>query len=164
MGKPFELLPWGGGVVWQFYGIQIQDEDGLWAYYRRYLYDELPKKNDKMELAVSLGLYHLLYDGEKRPWVGVFSSGKENASQIYETAKYMVENIGLDQPEHDPVAWVVDSRKEVHTKYDDVLKVYFADVATKHGYSPSTIIIDELHVQLDHRLWDVLTADSNTAR
>lgn len=104
-GKPFELLPWEEEAVRQFYGIQVQDEDGLWVRYRRYLYDELPKKNGKTELAAGLGLYHLLYDGEERPRVGVFSSDKENASQIYEAAKYMVENTSLGQPEHDPIAW-----------------------------------------------------------
>ena len=46
-GKPFELLPWEEEAVRQFYGIQVQDEDGLWVRYRRYLYDELPKKNGK---------------------------------------------------------------------------------------------------------------------
>ena len=143
-GKPFELLPWEEEAVRQFYGIQVQDEDGLWVRYRRYLYDELPKKNGKTELAAGLGLYHLLYDGEERPRVGVFSSDKENASQIYEAAKYMVENTSLGQPEHDPIAWAVDSRKEIHTKYGGVLKVYSADAATKHGYSFSAIIIDEL--------------------
>ena len=97
-GKPFELLPWEEEAVRQFYGIQVQDEDGLWVRYRRYLYDELPKKNGKTELAAGLGLYHLLYDGEERPRVGVFSSDKENASQIYEAAKYMVENTSLGQP------------------------------------------------------------------
>ena len=79
--------------------------------------------------------------------MGVFSSDKENASQIYEAAKYMVENTSLGQPEHDPIAWAVDSRKEIHTKYGGVLKVYSADAATKHGYSFSAIIIDELHAQ-----------------
>ena len=100
----------------------------------------------------------------RRPRVGVFSSDKENASQIYEAAKYMVENTSLGQPEHDPIAWAVDSRKEIHTKYGGVLKVYSADAATKHGYSFSAIIIDELHAQPNRRLWDVLTAGSNAAR
>ena len=163
-GKPFELLPWEEEAVRQFYGIQVQDEDGLWVRNRRYHKDELPKKNGKTELAAGLGLYHLLYDGEERPRVGVFSSDKENASQIYEAAKYMVENTSLGQPEHDPIAWAVDSRKEIHTKYGGVLKVYSADAATKHGYSFSAIIIDELHAQPNRRLWDVLTAGSNAAR
>ena len=143
-GKPFELLPWEEEAVRQFYGIQVQDEDGLWVRYRRYLYDELPKKNGKTELAAGLGLYHLLYDGEERPRVGVFSSDKENASQIYEAAKYMVENTSLGQPEHDSLVWRRDSVREIRSRDGGVMKVYSSDASTKHGFSFSAIIIDEL--------------------
>lgn len=163
-GKPFELQPWEMDAITQFYGVQTQDEDGSWVRYRRFLYDELPKKNGKTEFAAGLGLYHLLWDGEARPRVGVFSSDKENATQIYEAAKYMVAHTCLGQPEHDPIAWAVDSRKEIHTKYGGVMKIYSSDAETKHGYSFSCIIIDELHAQPNRRLWDVLISGSNAAR
>lgn len=163
-GKPFELLPWELDAITTFYGVQEQDEDGTWSRYRRFLYDELPKKNGKTEFAAGLGLYHLLYDGEARPKVGIFSSDKENATQVYEAAKYMVEHTCLGQPEHDPIAWAVDSRKEIHTKYGGVLKVYSSEATTKHGYSFSAIIFDELHAQPKRDLWDILTAGSNAAR
>ena len=96
--------------------------------------------------------------------MGIFSSDKENAAQVYEAAKYMVEHTCLGQPEHDPVAWAVDSKREIHTKYGGVLKVYSADAVSKHGYSFSAIIFDELHTQPNRRLWDVLTAGSDAAR
>lgn len=163
-GKPFELLPWELDAITNFYGVQEQDEDGTWSRYRRFLYDELPKKNGKTEFAAGLGLYHLLYDGEPRPKVGIFSSDKENATQVYEAAKYMVEHTCLGQPEHDPIAWAVDSRKEIHTKFGGVLKVYSSEATTKHGYSFSAIIFDELHAQAKRDLWDILTAGSNAAR
>lgn len=163
-GKPFELLPWEELAITNFYGVQAQDEDGTWSRYRRFLYEELPKKNGKTEFAAALGLYHLLYDGEPRPKVGIFSSDKENATQVYEAAKFMVEHSCLGQPEHDPIAWAVDSRKEIHTKYGGVLKVYSSEATTKHGYSFSAIIFDELHAQAKRDLWDILTAGSNAAR
>ncbi len=163
-GKPFELLSWEELAITNFYGVQAQDEDGTWSRYRRFLYEELPKKNGKTEFAAALGLYHLLYDGEARPKVGIFSSDKENATQVYEAAKYMVEHTCLGQPEHDPIAWAVDSRKEIHTKYGGVLKVYSSEATTKHGYSFSAIIFDELHAQPKRDLWDILTAGSNAAR
>lgn len=163
-GQPFQLLPWELNAITQFYGVQEQDEDGQWYRHRRFFYNELPKKNGKTELAAGLGLYHLLWDGEQRPKVGIFSSDKENASQVYDAAKYMVEHTCLGQPEHDPIAWAVDSRREIHTKYGGVLKVYSADAQTKHGYSFSAIIFDELHAQPNRKLWDILTAGSNAAR
>ena len=116
-GEPFVLADWELEAIRQFYGVQAQDEDGTWSRYRRFLYDELPKKNGKTELAAGLGLYHLLGEPEKRPRVGLFSSDKENAAQVYEAAKYMVEHTCLGQPEHDPIAWAVDSRREIHTKF-----------------------------------------------
>lgn len=163
-GEPFQLQDWELDAIQKFYGVQEQDEDGSWRRYRRFLYDELPKKNGKTEFAAGLGLKHLLWDGEKRPKVGIFSSDKDNAAQVYDAAKYMVEHTCLGQPEHDPIAWAVDSKREIHTKYGGLLKVYSADAETKHGYSFSAIIFDELHAQPNRRLWDVLTTGSDAAR
>ena len=163
-GEPFRLSDWEREAIEQFYGVQVQLEDGSWARYRRFLYEELPKKNGKSEFAAALGLNHLLWDGEKRPQVGIFAADKNNADIIYQAAKYMVEHSCLGQPEHDPIAWARDSRREIHTKFGGVLKVYSADAETKHGYSFSGIIIDELHAQPNRRLWDVLTAGSDAAR
>ena len=163
-GQPFELLPWEREAIQGFYGVQVRDEDGGWVRYRRFLYDELPKKNGKSEFAAALGLYHLLWDGEKLPNVGIFAADKNNADIIYQSAKYMVAHTCLGRPEHAPVAWARDSRREIHTKYGGVLKVYSADAETKHGYSFSCIILDELHAQPNRRLWDVLTAGSSAAR
>ena len=163
-GKPFELADWELEAVRQFYGVQVQDEDGSWVRLRRFLYEEIPKKNGKSEFAAGLGLLHLLWDGESVPQVGIFAADKNNADIIYQCAKYMVEHTCLGQPEHAPIAWARDSRREIHTKYGGVLKVYSADADTKHGYSFSAIIIDELHAQPNRKLWDVLTAGSDAAR
>ncbi len=164
-GKPFQLLDWEMDAIRQFYGVQALDDDGeTWVRYRRFLYDEIPKKNGKSELAAGLGLYHLLFDGETRPNVGIFAADKNNADIIYQAAKYMVEHTCLGQPKHDPVAWCRDSRREIHTKDGGVLKVYSSDAETKHGYSFSCILIDELHAQPNRRLWDVLTVGSDAAR
>lgn len=163
-GRPFQLLPWEEEAIRLFYGVQVQDADGRWVRYRRFLYDELPKKNGKSEFAAGLGLYHLLYDGENRAQVGVFAADKNNADIIYQAAKYMVEHTCLGRPEGAPLAWAVDSRREIHTRLGGVLKVYSSDAETKHGYSFSAILIDELHAQKNRRLWDVLTAGTDAAR
>ena len=163
-GRPFQLLPWEEEAIRLFYGVRVQDADGRWVRYRRFLYDELPKKNGKSEFAAGLGLYHLLYDGENRAQVGVFAADKNNADIIYQAAKYMVEHTCLGRPEGAPLAWAVDSRREIHTRLGGVLKVYSSDAETKHGYSFSAILIDELHAQKNRRLWDVLTAGTDAAR
>lgn len=164
-GKPFLLLPWEIDAIDKFYGVVALDvAENIWLRYRQYLYIEIPKKNGKSELAAALGLYHLLADGEELPNVGIFAADKDNASIIYNAAKYMVEHSCLAQPEHDPIAWAVDSRKEIRTKYGGVMKVYSTDVKSKHGYSFSAVIFDELHAQPDRRLWDVVTTGSGDAR
>lgn len=163
-GKPFVLADWERDAIRQFYGVQTKDEDGRWVRYRHYFYDEIPKKNGKSELAAALGLYHLVGDGEAQPRVGIFAADKNNAGIIYDAAKFMVENSALSRPEKTPICWCRDSRKEIHTKYGGVLKVYSADADTKHGYSFSCVIFDELHAQPNRKLWDVLTFGSGSAR
>lgn len=163
-GQPFVLSAWEEEAIRQFYGVQAQDEDGAWSRYRRYLYEEIPKKNGKSEFAAGLGLYHLIADGEARPQVGIFAADKTNADIIYQCAKYMVEHTALGQPEHDPLVWCRDSVREIRSRDGGVMKVYSSDASTKHGFSFSAIIIDELHAQSNRRLWDVLTAGSDAAR
>ena len=163
-GRPFKLLPWEMDAIREFYGVQVMDEDGSWSRYRRFLYDEIAKKNGKSEFAAGLGLYHLMWDGEARPQVGIFAADRQNADIIYQCAKYMVEHTAMSQPEHDPLVWYRDSVREIRTKFGGVMKVYSSDADTKHGYSFSAIIIDELHAQPNRRLWDVLTVGSDAAR
>lgn len=163
-GTPFKLMPWEQNAIRQFYGVQVEDDDGLWVRYRRFLYTEIPKKNGKSEFAAGLGLYHLLADGEKVPNVGIFAADKENANIIYNAAKYMVEHTAMSQPAHRPLVWCRDSVREIRTRFGGVMKVYSSDAETKHGYSFSAILIDELHAQPNRRLWDVLTEGSDSAR
>lgn len=163
-GKPFRLLDWQEQVVREFFGVQVEDVDGTWVRYRRYLYEETPKKNGKTEFAAGLGLKFLVADREPLPLVGVFSTDKVNADQIYRCAKFMVENTALGQPEHDPLTWCVDSKREIHCKLGGMMKVYSSDAAQKHGESYSAIILDELHAQQNRKLWDILTTGSDAAR
>jgi phage terminase large subunit-like protein len=163
-GQPFTLLPWEQEADRQFFGVQVKNDDGKWVRYRRFLYEEIPKKNGKSEYAAGLGLYFLLGDGERRPNVGIFAADKLNADIIYQCAKYMVDHTALSQPEGAPLVWCRDSVREIRTRFGGLLKVYSSDADTKHGYSFSAIIMDELHAQPNRRLWDVLTVGSNAAR
>jgi len=163
-GEPFVLLEWQKQAIREFYGVQVLDDDGNWVRYRRFLYDEIAKKNGKSGFAAGLGLFHLLADGEKVPNVGIFAADKQNADIIYKCAKYMVEHTALSQPAHRPLAWCRDSVREIRTRFGGVMKVYSSDAESKHGFSFSAILIDELHAQPNRRLWDVLTAGSDAAR
>lgn len=166
-GQPFELLPWEEQLIREFYGVQVKDDDGRWVRYRRFLYNEIPKKNGKSELAAGLGLYHLLADGETKPNVGIFAVDKENADIIYQCAKFMVEHTALSQPAHRPIAWCRDSVREIRTRFGGLMKVYSGDVDNKHGPSFSAILCDELHAwagMAGRKRWQVLTVGSDAAR
>ena len=166
-GQPFDLLPWEEQLIREFYGVQVKDDDGGWVRYRRFLYNEIPKKNGKSELAAGLGLYHLLADGETKPNVGIFAVDKENADIIYKCAKYMVEHTALSQPAHRPIAWPRDSVREIRTRFGGLMKVYSGDVDNKHGPSFSAILCDELHAwagRAGRERWRVLTVGSDAAR
>lgn len=166
-GKPFVLLPWQEQLIQAFYGVQVQDDDGTWVRYRRFLYNEIPKKNGKSEMAAGLGLYHLLADGESIPNVGIFAVDKLNADIIYKCAKYMVDHTALSQPAHKPLTCCRDSVREIRTQFGGVMKVYSGDVENKHGTSFSCIICDELHAwtgRAGRARWEVLTTGSDAAR
>ena len=163
-GKPFRLLPWELDAIGKFYGVVALDvQEDIWVRYRSYLYIEIPKKNGKSEFAAALGLYHLLADGEAMPSVGIFAADKDNASIIFNAAKYMVEHTALGAGAR-PLAWAVESRREIRTRDGGVMKVYSSDWRSKHGYSFSAVLFDELHAQPNRDLWDVVTTGSGDAR
>lgn len=166
-GQPFRLLEWEKTFIREFFGVQVLNDDGEWVRYRRFGYDEIPKKNGKTEFNAGLGLYFLLMDGEKRPHVGVFAVDKINADILYQCAKYMVEHTALNEPRHRPIAWCRDSVREIRTRFGGILKVYSSDVEGKHGFSYSAILCDEIHAwpgTAGRRLWTVLTQGSDAAR
>lgn len=166
-GKPFELLPWQREFIREFFGVQVKDPDGTWVRYRRFGYEEIPKKNGKSELAAGLGLYFLLGDGEPLPHVGLFAADKIQADIIYKCAKYMVDHTAMSEPKHKPLVYCRDSVREIRTRYGGLLKVYSDEVENKHGVSYSAILCDELHAwkgKAGRARWTVLTEGSDAAR
>ena len=165
--KPFKLLPWERQFIREFFGVQTRNDRGQWVRYRRFGYDEIPKKNGKTEFNAGLGLYFLLADGESRPHVAVFAVDKINADILYQAAKFMVEHTALGQSAHRPLAWCRDSVREIRTRFGGLLKVYSSDAEGKHGFSFSAILCDEIHAwkgRAGHRLWTVLTQGTDAAR
>lgn len=166
-GKPFTLLPWQRQFIREFFGVQVKDPDGIWVRYRRFGYEEIPKKNGKSEFAAGLGLYFLLGDGEQLPHVGLFATDKIQADIIYQCAKYMVEHTAMSEPKHKPLVYCRDSVREIRTRYGGLMKVYSDEVENKHGVSYSAILCDELHAWkglAGRKRWAVLTEGSDAAR
>lgn len=156
-GKPFKVLPWQKDFIRPVYDtLKIS---GLRQY--RICYIEIPKKNGKTEIAAGLALYHLCADYEKSPEVFSAAADREQASLVYMVAAQMVRsNNDLSKK-----LLVRDSKKRIiYPKKNGFYQALSSEVASKHGYSPSAVIFDELHAQPNAELWRVLTAGTDYAR
>jgi len=156
-GKSFVVLPWQTGFIRPVY--DTVNSSGLRII--RICYIEVPKKNGKTEIAAGLSLYHLCADGEQSPEVFSAAADREQASLVYMVAAQMVEN----SPVLSKKLLVRDSKKRIiNPKMNGFYQALSSEVASKHGYSPSAVIFDELHAQPNAELWRVLTAGTNYAR
>jgi phage terminase large subunit-like protein len=161
-GKPFRLQQWQKDPLREFYGtLDVDEETGDVCRHYQYLYEEIPKKNGKTEVAAGLGLYHLVADGEKNPQVYICAADKENASICYNAMCAMVDYrpwLGMRVKQ-------VPSKKEIQLRDGSgFIKVLSSEAYSKHGYNASCVIFDELHAQPNRALWDVMTFGAGSAR
>ena len=178
-GRPFALYDWQREAIMEFYStLEVDDDTG--EQYRRYqyLYEEIPKKNGKSELAAPLGLYHLFGDGELNAEVYICAADKDNASIVYNAAIYMVQTAPWTAAMLERgTLKLLESRREILYRRQRKtpsggmewqiigrLKVLSAEAYSKHGYKPSCVIFDELHAQPNRDLWDVMTFGSGSSR
>lgn len=157
-GKPFRLIPWQWDeVIKPLYG--TMNDDGFRQY--RTAYVEIPKKNGKTELVAAIGLYMLTNDGEEGAEVYLAASDREQASICYQAAASMVRN-NDDLGEQ---LKCLDSRKRIiYQKKNSFMQVLSSESYTKHGLSPSCVIIDEIHAHPSDELYTVLTSGTDYAR
>lgn len=178
-GRPFSLYNWQREAIMEFYStLEVDDDTG--EQYRRYqyLYEELPKKNGKSELAAPLGLYHLFGDGELNAEVYICAADRENASIVYNAALFMLQEAPwtaamIERGE----LKLIESKKEIKYRrkrrtpsggfeWQTVgkLKVLSSEAYRKHGFKPSCVIFDELHAQPNRDLWDYMTFGAGSGR
>ncbi|MEI7672330.1 MAG: terminase TerL endonuclease subunit [Deltaproteobacteria bacterium] len=157
-GKPFNLLPWQWDeLIKPLFG--TVNGDGFRQY--RTCYTEIPKKNGKSELCAALGLYMLTNDKEDGAEVYLAAADREQASIVYQAAATMVSN----NPELSKHIKRLDSRKRlVYAKKNSFLQVLSSESYTKHGLSPSCVIVDEIHAHPNGELYEILTAGSDYGR
>lgn len=161
-GKPFRLQGWQRDPIRQFYGnVDIDPESGRKFRIFQYLYQEVPKKNGKTEVAAGLGLYHLLGDGEKNPQVYICAADKDNATICYNAMCGMLD----ERPWLDKKVKRVPSKRKIELlDGSGFIQVLSAEAYSKHGYNASCVIFDELHAQPNRDLWDVMTFGAGSAR
>jgi phage terminase large subunit-like protein len=156
-GKPFRLLPWQEQIIRDVFG--VVNERGMRQF--RTVFIEIGKKNGKSELAAAVALFLLYADNEPSAEVYGAAADRPQASIVFDVAMHMVENA----PALNKRSKILDSRKRI-VNYSNAgfYQVLSSEVGTKHGLNVSGLVMDEVHVQPNRKLYDVLTQGSGDAR
>lgn len=153
-GKPFELFPWQAAYLDKLFN--TKRDDGLRQYRSSLL--AIPRKNGKTQLCAAIGLYMLFCD-DIGAEVIVAAGDRQQAALLHDAAKQMVESnptlLSRCKLYRNSIA-VPDTNA--------VMKTISSEAATKHGYNPSCILVDEYHVQKDRELVDVLETATGARR
>ncbi|MCD7761701.1 MAG: terminase large subunit [Lachnospiraceae bacterium] len=156
-GKKFQLLPWQEQIIRDVFG--ILKPDGKRQFTTAYI--EIPKKNGKSELAAAIALYLLFGDGEPSAEVYGAAADRQQASIVFDVARQMV----VQSPALSKRSKVLTANKRICCHANNgFYQVLSAEVGTKHGLNVSGLVLDEIHVQPNRKLYDVLTKGSGDAR
>ena len=113
------------------------------------------------ELAAAIALYMLFADGEASPEVYGAAADRQQASIVFDVANQMVKMT----PALAKRAKILTANKRISTKFNNgFYQVLSAEVGTKHGLNVSALVLDEVHIQPNRKLYDVLTKGSGDAR
>lgn len=156
-GKRFWLLPWQEQLIRDIFG--IVKEDGNRQF--RTAFVEICKKVGKSELAAAIALYLLYADNEPSAEVYGAAADRQQASIVFDVARQMVEKNDYLMK----LSKVMTAGKRI-VNYDNAgfYQVLSAEVGSKHGFSISGLVFDEIHTQPNRKLYDVLTKYSSDAR
>lgn len=113
------------------------------------------------ELAAAIALYLLYADGEASPEVYGAAADRQQASIVFDVAKRMVE-MSPALMKRSKIA--AASKRIVNFSSVGYYQVLSAEAYTKHGFSVSGLVFDEVHTQPNRNLYDVLTKGSGDAR
>lgn len=156
-GKRFWLLPWQEQLIRDIFGIVKQDGNRQF----RTAFVEICKKVGKSELAAAIALYLLYADNEPSAEVYGAAADRQQASIVFDVARQMVEM----SPALMKRSKLMSATKRI-VNYGNAgfYQVLSAEVGSKHGFSISGLVFDEIHTQPNRQLYDVLTKGSSDAR
>ena len=149
-GQPFLVRPWQAAIIRSIYDDERVTDCGIW----------LPRKNAKTELATALAAFELFCNPREGE---IYSAAgeREQAGIIFRKLAGMVRRC----PALAARAKIIDSQKRIiNTKTGTLFWSLSAEDGTKHGYNPSMVIGDEIHVWKRRDLWTALTTGSDTRR
>ena len=147
--NPLELELWQQAIVAHLFGWKSKE-----THLRRFreLFAFVPRKNGKTILAAGISLYSLFCVPERGAEIYCAASDRSQARLLFDVAKMMT------LKDHDLRKRAEVLRHEIRfPERDSVFKVISSEAASKHGYSSSLVVFDELHAIADRELVDVLT-------
>lgn len=152
-GERFRLRPWQRDIV---SGIYRTDADG-----RRIVRTALitmPRKNGKTGLTAPLALAHLCGpEAEPRGQVYAAAADRGQSGIIFAEMRAIIQQV----PELEERVIIRDFSKSMEdTVTGTTFQAISAESRTKHGFSASCIIVDELAQLPDRKLYDVLTTST----
>lgn len=156
-GTRFWLLPWQEQLIRDIFGIVKPDGNRQF----RTAFVEICKKVGKSELAAAIALYLLHADNEPSAEVYGAAADRQQASIVFDVARQMVEM----SPALMKRSKLMSATKRI-VNYGNAgfYQVLSAEVGSKHGFSISGLVFDEIHTQPNRQLYDVLTKYSSDAR
>ena len=156
-GTRFWLLPWQEQLIRDIFGIVKPDGNRQF----RTAFVEICKKVGKSELAAAIALYILYADNEPSTEVYGAAADRQQASIVFDVARQMVEM----SPALMKRSKLMSATKRI-VNYGNAgfYQVLSAEVGSKHGFSISGLVFDEIHTQPNRQLYDVLTKYSSDAR
>lgn len=148
-GQPFRVRPWQADIIRAMYA-----EDDAGSRPVRTAVLTFGRKNGKTGLAAALGLCHLAGpEAERRGEVYSAANDKLQASKTFAEMEAMI----LRHPDLAERINIKKFTKEFEDgKTGSIFRALSADVAGKHGLSPSCVIYDELGQATNRDLFDAL--------
>lgn len=157
--EQFRLLPPHRKIVVNLLGWKRTDGSRL---YRR-AYISFARKNAKTQIAAALGTDLLVLDPEAGQEIYIAAKDRDQASICFDAAAAMVDA----SEELSDMLHVIRYQKTIRNRQTgSILRALSSDGKGKHGYNPSTVIIDEFHVwgAPEQELYDALTSGSVARR
>lgn len=149
-GQPFQLLKWQSEEVLKpLFG--WMRADGTRRY--RMAYIEVPKKQGKSTMAAGIALYALVADGEQGAEVYSAASTRDQATIVFREAETM-QRMSPTLRRH--ILATPSTRQMAHRQSNSFYKALAAEAGPVEGLNISHLVMDEMHVQRDDRLWHAL--------
>jgi phage terminase large subunit-like protein len=149
-GRSFQLPDFWERIVRGIYGPSTADGQRL----IRTVYAQIPRGARKTTIGAGLGLLHT-FGHERTPGGScIIAAGAEDQAQLAfdEAQAFVNATPGLRKAAH-----VVESQLEIeHPNSGSVLRAIPAEGDVQHGKTPYFVLIDELHIWKNRRLWRAL--------